>query len=620
MFAGRKPQERARLTNRINTPMITRAEARLEISPRIRPHLHVLVAWWLAVVLVAAGCGGTRTIEELGLDDDPPLDVEPTVSRPPVAIPALGDAKGWAERARDHTAAGRHLEAARSWSRAMWALPAGEHLPLAEEWAAASAAPGDLPADPDVATVVAVVAHVLAGDVTYDPAALEAWLDGRSALLDIRTQWLARLRLAELAQWDDERRQMERSSFLAHLEAGVMPERDLPTALRLPDAPRRAALLHSLRDLSTAVERDQKGPTGHYAQLTIAWARARLGEIDEARTTWERARAGIPTSDPIHGVLLALLDRRLSDALQDAPMGGRSPWDAWRDLGVMSAFERYKVERLLDASPNILPFVGNPFANFVRSDSFPYDTDPAALVTGLRETVERGGDLDVVLHGLAVAPAGPRTVVVLGRTIDRSSALPASERLALLVGAIQVAADLGRPDLARRAARALEAAIDGLGESDGGDLNVVAKAAWPLARCGLPDAMRALVATVREREVPPDLDLALDGALATVGDGSDTRWMAAITELEQTTPSAARLTLLTPIAGRLPEGTQPRQGLWARVLGHIEDDFSTNTHFGLAYIRLVAQIAASHAAPYRLGDEGLLRAETEDVRRVVAAP
>ncbi|MEM6929696.1 MAG: hypothetical protein AAF602_22345, partial [Myxococcota bacterium] len=282
----------------------------------------------------------------------------------------------WGPMALLHHRLDQPREAALCWTRALWETSAEERAALIERWASHLAVPESLPDDPDPGQLTAVVAHLLADGLAVDPPAIQRWLDEHDPVLDVRSRWLARRRVAQRAGGDELALARARDDILASMRSGLMPVRDVPPFMRTSTTPEdRRRLAESLAGierglLPLAPDSPSRDATMAYARLTLAWANARLGIQEPAVQAIGQAEQVLSADDAIHTVLLGLYRAGIDEALRGLPEETPPPADVQAQLLQLSRFDRYKIDRLRNVSLGVLrePQAQSPFEAFVSED------------------------------------------------------------------------------------------------------------------------------------------------------------------------------------------------------------------------------------------------------------
>ena len=550
----------------------------------------------------------------------------------------------WIPMAVLHHALSAPRDAAACWARVLWDAEPEAVRNLAGQWAERVPRIEALPAEPDINACCAVVAHLLAGNApvaSMSPPDLQRWLDANDAVLDVRLRWLARRAVAQLAGGDLLALARARDAVLASIRGGLSTSRDVPSFLRTSNTPEERRILVA----SLGVMADRLNPyvprsapvdcTRSYLRLTIAWAQARLGLDEPVHQAIAYAERTLP-KDPVHSVLLSLYRSGIQEALDGLPAETPPPLAVREALAALERFDRYKVDRLREQSLEVLSETGtrSAFASFVRDE---VDTLPAIPTDALRATIDRwlvelGASaseqgLMRVLNA-AVALADSEAAPVLAAVIRRTATLPPAERVPVLVESLSVAAALRRTDSAQQA---LEPLGQGLIELARQDANAIIEpaltAARALARCGLDVPARAVLLSLHD-SVPKDnwlLRIRLRAALAQVGGEVADAITTAFDLLGRGLTAPQRLAVVSSTADlAAPLPAAEAVGVWERLAphAHIEDAYSTSSHFALSFLTVAERLIAAHVHPNRLlGPEGrrLIDADEHRVRQRIHA-
>lgn len=548
----------------------------------------------------------------------------------------------WSAMAMLHHALDDPREAALCWTRALWAAGPDERRALVERWAEQLPLPGSLPTEATPGPVTAVVAHLLAGAQIASPPELQRWLDTHDPALDVRSRWLARRRVAELAGGDALALARARDAILASIRSGLVPIRDVPSFLRTSTtAEERHQLASSLswmeeHLLAAAPHSGQPRYSRCYARLTLAWAHASLGIDEPAQVALEIARDELPFDDPIHRVLFGLYRAAIEAARCGLPQETPPPLEVREDLEQLPRFERYKVDRLRNQSLSILaePGMADPFHAFVLTER---PELPALSPEELHPELQRRLDslpgaesprnvLLAVLQGV-VALDEAAGIELFERAVAAAVELAAfDDRVPVLTEAVGVAAALRRPSTVEAILPPLSAGLLGLLEHDPQSIKpFIRLLPRALARCDLARAGRQLFQTLWDAcpggHETATVRLRLAGALGSVGSSVEGEAQRALRRLESgDLPLDERLAILdatADLATPLPLGEAIE--LWGRLVpqaGRAEDLFATNSHFSLSYLRVVEVLAAAHVHPDRLlSAEGRAQID-EDEHRV----
>ncbi|HHO51744.1 MAG TPA: hypothetical protein ENK18_12930 [Deltaproteobacteria bacterium] len=532
----------------------------------------------------------------------------------------------WSAMAMLHHALDDPREAALCWTRALWGAEPASREVLVARWAEQLPLPESLPTEATPGPVTAVVAHLLAGAPIASPPDLQRWLDLHDPVLDVRSRWLARRRVAELAGGDALALARARDAILASIRSGLVPIRDVPSFLRTSTtAEERHQLTSSLtwmeeHLLAAAPHSGQPRYSRCYARLTLAWAHASLGIDEPAQAALEAARDDLPFDDPIHRVLFGLYRAAIEAARGGLPQETPPPLEVREELERLPRFERYKVDRLRNQSLSILaePGMADPFHAFVLTERPDLPAlAPEELLPELRRRLDELASeedqrlaLLAVLQGV-VALDEATGIELFERAVAAAVDLEApDDRVPVLTEAVGVAAALRRPHAAKIILPALSVGLHGLLERDPQSIKpfirVLPRA---LARCDLAGAGRELFGSLREAVAvsheTATVRLRLAGALGSVGGSVEGEAQRALQRLENVELSLdERLAILDATADlATPLPLDEAIALWGRLVpqaARAEDLFATNSHFSLSYLRVVEVLAAAHVHPDRL--------------------
>lgn len=578
--------------------------------------------------------------EKRFLESEAPLDAEERTAL-------------WIEMALLHAAGGNHRTAANCFARALWE-PRGDAdaaNEIAATWARAMPPPA-LADDPDAGQVAAVIATVIAGLAgdALAPGIVGPWLDTHDDELDVRSIWLARVALARAVGGDRIGLARVRDRLLRRLTDGLSLARDIPSFLRFAGsdsdsaaAESLAARLEALLERYRTVGRDRSSreapepKTATLVELEIAFGVASLGNLDRARELRARAAAGNP-SDPIDRFLVRAYSARIDQALEGR-VGAPLPADVAGLLDELSTFDRYKVDRLRQASGVLEPSARlDPMTAFSRGTTEMYGEQIAAI---------RGLELEPRLAAIDELLAGaPRRQTLLG-AIDLIAGLPVAEvagRLARAVAAIEA----GEPDAGPRTlamTRALEVAglagrnalcaelLSSIHEGLAGlDADAAAEVAGelvrslrPLRRAGLVEGGLAMFAALGERVSEWRGRGHVAAGLAFLGDSERAAALRA-GDLEaldaDELPPGERLGRIRALATAC--AAAPREQAVAELerlqkqLPRITDSYGTNSHFCLSVVSFIdAMVLGLASRDLVIGELGRRFRDTDEhlVRR-----
>ncbi|VAW72276.1 hypothetical protein MNBD_GAMMA12-1686 [hydrothermal vent metagenome] len=190
-------------------------------------------------------------------------------------------------------------------------------------------------------------------------AAIKQWLDQYDNLLDVRTQWLARLALSnsthDVLQLVD-----SRDRILASLSNGLSLERDVPGFMRFCGSYEGSSLVVSqlqselsrlliyygkTKRKSSMLEAPKK-ITDAYVYYIFAWGFARLNQQQESAELTLKARKGLKGKDSIHQSLSQQYEARIQQAREAVPKESLLDKQTLQVMNSLERFDRYKVDRL----------------------------------------------------------------------------------------------------------------------------------------------------------------------------------------------------------------------------------------------------------------------------------
>lgn len=552
----------------------------------------------------------------------------------------------WLRMANLHRQLGNAREATLCWVHAVWERP--DDPDLARRWAEEElgAVEHDLPglrdavlADPHPdllrATGAALAAGALTGDATLTPV-----FDANSELVDVRTAWLARSRIAGD---DDLALARARDDVLQRIRQGLAVERDVPAFVRSFDAHEATGVVEQLAAQLTHFRTTKRKRnvleadlelTGAYVDLVFAWGFASVGERERVDALLARvaSNAAIDRTDVVHDALITAYEARIQQALTGVPRDAPLPGEASAKLQGLPDLERYQVDRLRAAS-NILESRErlNPFKTYERrfQDARGPEfadlrgiTDPIVLEPALSALVEAAPHHDEparlidgifdFLPMLSAASAVPHLDALL-TTVD---GLPPLARAQLLTDALVVAGLLGQGRRARDLASRVRTVLAELPVADLGSLtDGLSGSLRSLRRVGLQDEARELLEAV-ERALLIDPASRASGyredhasrliRASAVGGLLALRVPGALDELDVLLQALAekhtvvkRLQLTRALG--LALASAPRTEAFARLpllsehLPQITDGFGTNSHFCLSIVGYAESVVLGYA-------------------------
>ena len=608
-------------------------------------------------------------IEQRMCELDSPLD-DP--SRTPLWVD-LGGLQARLHRSRD---------AGLSWARALWepGPPGGlSPLAIAERWAKAEASMlgypdaeqlfGILeivPEDLDEPMIRALAARVVvehlrvlaaresapastprAGDERL--AALQRFFASHGDQLDLRTLWLVRSALAQLAGDDRLALFQTRDAIMAALREGMGLSRNIPGFVRTQgsegdagDLGRLADELLRLRDEFLATKRrrttiESTNPeelTRAYVRLTFGWGLARVGRPEAARAELEAARGllgpriaeGNP--DLLHRAAFLAYQARIEQSLEGMPAStplSPAPGGPIACREALVSLERFKYDRLIQLSRILDPRQAvDAFERWAHKDDEPFaglallaKPDQLAklfdrMLAALPEfgPEKRSRDLGDVLAFLEALP-DTLAVPILRRALEQIASLPIADQPRLLRDAILQAAYYDRPELLGEALSLIEASHSALAEAQPiAHAELLTRCAPALRRSGLEDRLGRLLVQLESKigdasdlaHVTARLHLAAGQAVLGKPERVQPAFVAAhalLPELAQSNPGNHQV-LLREIAVALSRSTPGQAIAGARALMQrlpdTSDSMSTNSHFCLAVIQLMEAVVLSLAS------------------------
>jgi len=581
----------------------------------------------------------------------------------------------WLEMARLHAALDQARDASLCYTRALWESPADELADIAGEWATSEARHSGAvsrtlltDSSPDRSRARALAAAWIAADAADTtgpvPAADSApWLEAHGDMLDVRTVWLAQLALSRAVGGDRLALARTRDLLLRRLRQGLSVERDVPTFLRFVGgsggdsaaveqlAEQLEVFLDHYRKTSrkrSPVEAPEPQTTA-LVVLEFAFGFASLGRADRARELRGQAVAAVDLSDPIFGFVVRAYEARIEQAIEGRPRETPLPPAIATMLNALGKLDRYKVDRLREASTVLEPQERlDPVAAFQRGGD-PRGEEFATL-RGMDEVAalarEVGSLLDVatradtfiddrarLVDGLMdFFPMLPEADAIpfLQRVAATLPSIPAARRALLLEEALMLAGYFGRDDMIRELAGALDGILDELIPSDAVQLAAqFGSCLHSLRRVGL--ASRAT--EVIERLTGMAAGESAQALEARIHLASGLSYLGGFERAEPTLRGAQsalatlklapseRLRILRALAMAWSQAPRERAiaGLveLSRELPSITDSYNTNSHFCLSVVAfmdtMVLSLAQSELAMGELGrrwldeDEYLVR-------------
>jgi hypothetical protein len=428
-----------------------------------------------------------RDLEKRFLDVQGPADANERLA----LLPELG---------RLYTTAGNTSDAALCWLNALWEQPQAP-----PEWAggwlrAEVRATGRKVTEADLDRLLAITrptdVRALAAYVVWGaqqdpplPSLIDhlGWvrncLEEHETLLPVRGAWLAWLSLTRLSQGDILSLVRTRDRLLERLfHKGLNPDQDLPSFLRfggLSTSSRFQAVRDWLPRLREPVQRwisrlylDVQSPppelTTAYANLTLAWGLARVGEREHSRLLVRKAQEVLGHKDIVHRFLLEAYQFRIRQAENGSPPTPL-PDEQLAILNRMDPVdERYKVDwlrrhsRILESELALGPELGEepgPGGDELawKLAALAHVSDRAELAAPLAQLLQQADRADtpprsrarILTRALELAPRMGEAFArhVLERVLPALAKLPrAQDRIELLDAALLLAAHYDQAD------------------------------------------------------------------------------------------------------------------------------------------------------------------------------
>ncbi|NMO17224.1 hypothetical protein HPC49_13090 [Pyxidicoccus fallax] len=552
----------------------------------------------------------------------------------------------WVRMAELNGQLGNRRDAGLCWTRALWEAAGPEAADLASRWAEAdgAASAAELlsrtePSGDDVrALASALTRTVLVPGETApgDVPSLQRWLDRHDASLDVRSLWLARASLDRLAGGDPLGLARAGDRLLTMLQRGLSLARDVPRFLRAGtnsvQAPRLVAQLEAMLERFERTTRRRSSVeappalTQAYVHFVFACGLARLGQADRARALAATAAGALDTQEPIHGFLARAYGARVQQALEGLPPETPLPPDIASELNALSTFQRYKVDRLRQASALLEPSERlDPARAFGRGARDLRGEEFAAL-RDVKDAGKVAAELDrLTVRAVAVGLPAPERQRLVGGVLDTlprlspASALPLFDRLLLaletlpgevqgqLLGdALTLMALFGRADRATELAARLRKVLVALPpESPAWAQGLLGMSLRALRRVGLSRQAAELVEAARglltRPKTPLPAQLGVAAGLAMLGHTPE-----AVTVFDRAFDSLAaakgalpeRLALTRSLAGALAyapvDVALPGLARLSEGLPAVTDSYNTNSHFCLSVVELADALVVGH--------------------------
>ncbi|MFO0736153.1 MAG: hypothetical protein U0270_09745 [Labilithrix sp.] len=553
----------------------------------------------------------------------------------------------WSRMAVLHTMLRHGPDASLSWTRVIWER--SEDASVKSAWAEAeslivhNASTQTLLAlvDPSRDHVRAVTSRIVAGG---DPVLQERvqdvslWLEQHEDQLDVRGAWLARLALSRAVGGDRLGLARARDRLLSRIHGGLSLERDVPAFLRRAGRSRDSAqidvlaqrvdalpaMLASSKRKRSATEADPALTTA-YVKFVVAYGLARLGRIERAHAVRDEAIAALPAADPIHRVLVRAFQARVAQALEALPAETALPAEVSQQLGALVKLERYKVDRVRQASKVLEPQERlDPIAAFQRGEADPRgpefaalrtEADPGAIDRMVHEIIHTGEsappDTKARLYDGAMdffpSLRHERAHGLLATVVRTSSDIPPVRRVQVLEEALMLAGHFGEEALAREILTVLEPSLAQVGgEGAAAIAPVAAGMLRTLRRFGLRDAaerMLGLLQVAAAGKGTPSLIARLHtaAALSFLGQTDKARpvFEEALGVLRTELPMGERLQLGRALSRAL--ATAPIEYALAGMaelekgVVFVTDSFNTNTHVCLSVLDFMEALVLGYA-------------------------
>lgn len=535
------------------------------------------------------------------------------------------DPDAWLTLARHYHASGRDREGCLAWAHALALVPDAARSEVARQAVGAFGTTESrrLVPNPSAHQATRTVLHALALDTV--PTAMADWIRAHDALLDTRSYW-AFWEHWSAATHDPLARARATDSVLERLRGGLAP-RDVPAFVRAdgsnPDGLSSDTLCNTLSELRLALAHTARarspaeapeGLTRCYTELAFAWGFARLGRDDACDAALEaseqafRSASGDP-NDPVHQHARAAYRERIVQARDGVHLHAPLSVERRRELGAMPKMERYKVDRLRQAS-RILDSAADldPFARFSigHEDGLPPDARPEVLARALDERLASSTLDDAavfeVLRWSALLPAHLASMR-LPALRSACDALPGPMQASALETLLRLASTCERDDEVREVFEMLHQL---LGHHPASAAQALGRAANLASRHGLTEATATELRLALDDDEFGETDLLeLACALAPFGDAEPlleaTPSALASTASARTAP-AQRLDLARVLMRGLGQASGAHAIAAAKrlaedALPHVTDTLNTNTHFCRALIHLVESWVVGLARP-----------------------
>ncbi len=565
----------------------------------------------------------------------------------------------WRSMGAAHTALENHRDATLSWTRAVWEAEGPKLVDLVGGWIEAeekiSGKLGSHGIEKKQLRLAVAVFLGLALKGEKPPKnlrdGLPRALDEHEDQLDVRTVWLARTALSQVAGGDLLMLARARDGLLRRLRNGLSIAIDVPTFLRFAGgsgADREAVeqLAGNLESLwkhykktkrkRSAVEAPEK-KTEALVGLQFAFGFASLGMADRAKELRETYVAALDPSDLIDQFLARAYSARIDQALAGEKRATALPPTIAATLDALPKLDRYKIDRLRSASTILEPQERlDPMQAFQRGGD-----SRGEEFEGLR-ALEEPGKVVVAIRGILDISESPETsledrarlldgvmdffpliseadaVPALRRVLTTAATTPPGSRALLLEEAMSLTGFFGRDDMTREIASDLSALVGDLPEDEAASLaSEFGSCLRGLRRVGLAEQAAQLLdrlGAMTIGETPDRIEARLHVAAgqAYLGDFERARvslvgTQKALQKLKLTSKDRLGITRALAIAWSHAPREEAMAGLsdLAGQLTLITDSFNTNSHFCLSVVSFMdSMVLALASGELAMGDLG----------------
>ncbi len=565
----------------------------------------------------------------------------------------------WQTMGAAHAALENHRDATLSWSRAVWEAQGEELVALVGGWIESEESmAGKLDANNIGKQQLRLAVATLLGFVLEGKKPpknlrerLSKALDEHEGQLDVRTVWLARTAMSQVAGGDLLMLARARDGLLRRLRNGLSIALDVPTFLRFAGgsgADREAVsqLAGNLESLwkhyqktkrkRSAVEAPEK-KTRALVGLQFAFGFASLGMLDRAKEVRETSIADLGTSDDIDQFLARAYSARIDQALAGEKRSTALPPTIAATLDALPKLDRYKIDRLRSASTILEPQERlDPMQAFQRGGDSRGEEfeglrsleEPAKVVAAIRGILDiselsetsledRARLLDGVMDFFPLI-AEADAVPALRRVLATAATTPQRLRALLLEEAMSLTGFFGRDEMTREIASDLSALVDDLPADEAASLaSEFGSCLRGLRRVGLAEQAGQLLerlAAMTVGETPDQMEARLHVAAgqAYLGDFERARvtlvaTQKALSKLKLTGTDRLRITRALAIAWSHAPREEAMTGLseLAGQLTLITDSFNTNSHFCLSVVAFMdSMVLALASGELAMGDLG----------------